>query len=77
LFFAARQGAEGNSPTKNTGVLISLQSDQEGNNLGRIFRDARNFSKIEKRAVIKLYFTATQGAEGNSPTNNTGVLISL
>ena len=29
-------------------------------------RDARDFNSIETRAIIKLYFPARQGAEGNS-----------
>ena len=29
-------------------------------------RDARDFNKIEPRAVIKVFFSARQGAEGNS-----------
>jgi len=29
-------------------------------------RDARDFNNIETRAVIKFFFSARQGAEGNS-----------
>ena len=33
---------------------------------GSMSGDARDFNNIETRAVIKVYFSARQGAEGNS-----------
>jgi len=33
---------------------------------GSMSGDARDFNNIEKRAVIKFFFPARQGAEGNS-----------
>jgi len=32
----------------------------------KLIRDARDFNNIETRAVIKFFFSARQGAEGNS-----------
>ena len=51
-----------------TAVLISPYPGLEGNKLGIMFRNARDFNKIERRAVINpLPPTPTmQGVDGNS-----------
>ena len=38
-------------------------------------RDARNFNKIEKRAVIKIFFSARQSAEGNSSHSDRNISL--
>ena len=38
-------------------------------------RDARHFNNIETRAVIKFFFPARQGAEGNSSHSNRNISL--
>ena len=38
-------------------------------------RDARHFNNIETRAVIKLFFPARQGVEGNSRRSNRNISL--
>jgi len=45
-----------NSGNSSTGVLISPWPDKEGNKLGSMSGDVRDFKNIETRAVIKFFF---------------------
>ena len=38
-------------------------------------RDARDFNNIETRAVIKFFFPARQGAEGNSSHSDRNITL--
>jgi len=44
---------------------------------GKHIRDARDFNNIETRAVIKFFFSARQGAEGNSRRSDRNISFFL
>jgi len=61
----------------NTGVLLSPSADQEGNKLGSMSRNVRDFTKIETRAVIKFLFPLQGKAPKEIHANLTEALCFL